>query len=152
MFVAGLKSEACGKVMASGAVQFIGLGQPSILGSEVEGFRLNYPFVSPYVIPVNIYSTQDQEQPGEPQHPVASLSVRSMLRFSGWIWPSSKTTRTATHPFEPSPHCIVKCFTSWRAVTAESANSVTFTAVGSPSGPKKAAPNGSFNICWRTTD
>ncbi len=79
LVVQGLKSAKCQELIATGNVRFVGLGCPDIKGCEAEGFSMSYPFISPYTIPINSYLTTDIAQPGEPQEPVASLSVRSIL-------------------------------------------------------------------------
>lgn len=77
--VAGLKAAVCQKVLASGKVKLIGFGKPGTAGSEVEGFCLDFPFLSPEVIPIYSYTMRSGDHPGEPEQPVATLSLRSLL-------------------------------------------------------------------------
>jgi TRAP transporter TAXI family solute receptor len=77
--VAGLKAPVCQKILASGKVKLIGFGVPDMAGSEVEGFCLDFPFLSPAVIPIYSYTMRGGDHPGEPEQPVATLSLRSLL-------------------------------------------------------------------------
>lgn len=77
--VAGLKAPVCQEVLASGKVKLIGFGVPNMAGSEVEGFCLDFPFLSPEVIPIYSYTMRGGDHPGEPEQPVATLSLRSLL-------------------------------------------------------------------------
>lgn len=77
--VAGLKAAICQKILASGKVKLIGLGEPGMVGSEAQGFCLDFPFLSPEVIPIYSYTMRGGDHPGEPEQPVATLSLRSLL-------------------------------------------------------------------------
>lgn len=77
--VAGLKAAICQKILASGKVKLIGFGEPGMVGSEAQGFCLDFPFLSPEVIPIYSYTMHNGDHPGEPQQPVATLSLRSLL-------------------------------------------------------------------------
>ena len=76
--VAGVRAEAIRRTMAGGKVRLMGIGKPGQAGSEVEGLRLHYPNLTPYVIPINTYPSDDQEA-GRPLKPVQTLAVPSLL-------------------------------------------------------------------------
>lgn len=77
--VAGLKAEVCQRVLGSGQVKLIGFGDPEKNGGEVDGFCLDYPFLSSYIIPTYSYTRRNGEHPGEPPEPVATLALHSLL-------------------------------------------------------------------------
>jgi hypothetical protein len=79
LVIQSLGSPTCQDIIANGKVRFVGLGETETVGSETEGFCLEYPFVTPYVIPIYCYPTNDSEHPGEPQQPISTLSVRALL-------------------------------------------------------------------------
>lgn len=79
VFVAGLKSPARQRAIESDEVRFIGRQQTPTIGSEVEGFRLHYPFITSAVIPVRAYASAKLLDGGEPQQPLVTLGVLSML-------------------------------------------------------------------------
>jgi len=79
LVIQSLNSETCRNIIASGKVRFVGLGEAGTVGSETEGFCLEYPFVEPYVIPIYSYLTEGTEHPGEPLQPIPTLSYRAVL-------------------------------------------------------------------------
>jgi len=78
LFIVGLMSPAAIRAVASGQARFVGLGEPGVDAGEVAGFRLEYPFIEPYVIPVYAYAGP-ADQPGEPAEPTATLITRTLL-------------------------------------------------------------------------
>lgn len=76
LLVVGIKSEACQKAVASGQVHFVGLGTAGIDADEVEGFRFDYPFAEPYVIPILTYSARAG---GKPERPISTIAIRAVL-------------------------------------------------------------------------
>jgi len=79
IFMVGLKSPVCEQVVASGQVQLIGLGSPGVDQGEVAGFRLEYPFVEAFIIPVSTYAGGRGDAIGEPESPVATVAARTLL-------------------------------------------------------------------------
>ncbi len=79
IFMVGLKSPVCEQVVASGKVQLIGLGSPGVDQGEVAGFRLEYPFVEAFIIPVSTYAGGRGDALGEPENPVATVAARTLL-------------------------------------------------------------------------
>jgi TRAP transporter TAXI family solute receptor len=77
--VAGLKAAVCQRVLISGKVKLVGFGDPDENGGEVDGFCLDYPFLTARIIPTYSYTLRNREYPGEPQEPVATLAMRSLL-------------------------------------------------------------------------
>jgi TRAP transporter TAXI family solute receptor len=78
-FVAGLKSAAGQRSIESGKVRLIPLGRVHASGGEVDGFRLDYPFVKSAVIPIQTYGSTRLADGGEPQHPLITVGVSSIL-------------------------------------------------------------------------
>jgi len=76
LFVVGIKSEACQRAVASGTVHFVGLGTAGVDADEIEGFRYDYPFAEPYVIPTMTYSSRAG---GKPSRPIATIAIRAIL-------------------------------------------------------------------------
>jgi len=76
LFVGGIKSEACQRAVASGKVHFVGLGTAGVDADEIEGFRYDYPFAEPYVIPTMTYSSRAG---GKPERPIATIAIRAIL-------------------------------------------------------------------------
>ena len=77
--VAGVHAKAIRDALATGKVKLIGLGEPLALGSEVDGFRLSYPFIRPHVIPVGTYETENNSMHNLPPRPISTLAVTSVL-------------------------------------------------------------------------
>jgi TRAP transporter TAXI family solute receptor len=81
--VAGVRAEGIRRTMAGGKVRLMGIGKAGQAGSEVEGLRLHYPNLTPYVIPINTYPSggekPGQSQDGRPLEPVQTLAVPSLL-------------------------------------------------------------------------
>lgn len=77
--VTGLKSDACQRAVDSGQVTFVSIGSPDVVQGEVEGFRLEYPHVQRYVIPVLTYSSSASGVMGEPATPTSTLAVNALL-------------------------------------------------------------------------
>ena len=77
--VSGLRHPACARAMASGQVAMIGLGEADLVRSAVVGFKTVYPYVDPVVVPVNVYPGQEPGTTGQPELPVATLSVPAIL-------------------------------------------------------------------------
>lgn len=78
LFMVGLMSPACERAITSGDVRFVGLGRAGIDAGEVAGFRLEYPFIEPFVIPIYSYAAEGAAL-GEPPEPIATLSTRNVL-------------------------------------------------------------------------
>jgi TRAP transporter TAXI family solute receptor len=76
LFVGGMKSAACQRAVASGQVRFIGIGTPGVDAGEIEGFRFEYPFAEPYIIPLLTYGSPTG---GMPQRPIATIAIRAVL-------------------------------------------------------------------------
>jgi len=77
--VAGQKPSVCQEIVGSGKVRFVGFGNPEMIGNETEGFYLDYPYVTTYVIPVYSYPTLNRVHPGEPETPIATFALQSIL-------------------------------------------------------------------------
>ena len=79
IFMVGLKSPLCKEIVASGQVELIGLGSPGLDQGEVAGFRLEYPFVESFIIPVFTYAGGRGDARGEPDSPLATIAARTLL-------------------------------------------------------------------------
>lgn len=79
VFMAGLRSAACTRAINTGKIRFVSIGRPDPVGSEVDGIRVDYPFISQAVIPALAYATTAVPDGGEPQQAVATLGVQSIL-------------------------------------------------------------------------
>ncbi|BCX48279.1 C4-dicarboxylate ABC transporter substrate-binding protein [Haloferula helveola] len=79
LMVLSLKSDAVEQLVAGGGVRLLGIGGDIGPGSEIEGFRLNYPYVEPYLIPVHAYSMPHDGKPGVPSAPIPTLAIRTVL-------------------------------------------------------------------------
>lgn len=77
--VTGLKAAVCQRVLGSGKVKLVGFGSPDENGGEVDGFRLDYPFLFSHIIPTYSYTLRSGEYPGEPPKPVATIALHSLL-------------------------------------------------------------------------
>jgi len=77
--VAGIHAEAIRRTMASGKVQLMGIGRAGEVGNAVDGLRLHFPEITPYVIPANTYPCDDDRLPGLPERAVQTLAVPSLL-------------------------------------------------------------------------
>ncbi len=75
----GLKSEEFERLVADVPLRFIGIGRSTAEGSEIEGFRLTYPFVQATMIPRFAYSAPTGERVGVPDEPVPAIAVRAVL-------------------------------------------------------------------------
>ncbi|WP_193213452.1 TAXI family TRAP transporter solute-binding subunit [Luteolibacter marinus] len=79
LMVLSLKSEAVERLVEGGGVRLVGIGEGVGPGSEIEGFRLSYPYVEPYLIPVHAYAMPHHGSPGVPAVPVPTVAVRTVL-------------------------------------------------------------------------
>ena len=75
----GLKSAEFEQLVADVPLRFVGIGQSVSQGSEIEGFRLTYPFVQATMIPRYAYSAPFGGQKGVPEKPVPAIAVRAVL-------------------------------------------------------------------------
>ncbi len=79
LFVSGLKSEVCQRAIDSGRVAFVSLGDPADAWGEIEGLKLEYPFIERSVIPRYAYGSNDDGVVGEPRQPIVTVGVRALL-------------------------------------------------------------------------
>jgi len=79
LMVLSLKTEALEQLVAKGSVRMVGIGTGIGPGSEIEGFRLCYPHVEPYLLPVHAYAMPHGDRPGVPPAPVPTVAVRTVL-------------------------------------------------------------------------
>lgn len=75
----GLKSEEFEKLASDVPLRFLGIGRSTEPGSEIEGFRLTYPFVQATMIPRFAYSAPSGDRAGVPDEPVPAIGVRAVL-------------------------------------------------------------------------
>lgn len=76
--VTALGTPICRKYLASGDIRLMGISEPGMEGSVVDGFRLHYPFVHPATIPRGSYANDSREML-EPSNPLGTIGVRSLL-------------------------------------------------------------------------
>lgn len=92
----GLKSADLESLVAGTRVRFVGIGDGIGPGSEIEGFRLTYPFVQSTLIPKYTYAAPRDGQSGVPRRAVPAISVRAVLianqSLSGQV--ANQVTRT----------------------------------------------------------
>ncbi|MGY8687659.1 MAG: TAXI family TRAP transporter solute-binding subunit, partial [Verrucomicrobiales bacterium] len=81
LIVAGFKPEAVAKVLEEHGdrLRFVSLGTPGGIGGQVDGFLLNYPFASRYLIPRRTYTSGEHVPEGLPRQSIVTLSVRTVL-------------------------------------------------------------------------
>ena len=79
LMVLSLKSQAVEELVAKAGVRLVGIGSDIGAGSEIEGFRLSYPYVEPYLIPTYAYAVPHDGSPGIPESAVATVAVRTVL-------------------------------------------------------------------------
>ncbi|MGB6223254.1 TAXI family TRAP transporter solute-binding subunit [Haloferula sp.] len=77
--VTGVRARAIRELMAGGKVRLLGIGDPGVPGSEVEGVRIHYPHLMPFVIPAGTYRSDDPERSGRPLEAVQTLALPSLL-------------------------------------------------------------------------
>lgn len=75
----GLKSRKFEDLISEVPVRFIGIGDSIETGSEIDGFRLTYPFVQATMIPKYAYSAPSGKKPGVPVTAVPALGIRAVL-------------------------------------------------------------------------
>lgn len=75
----GLKSSEFEKLVDDIPLKFIGIGNETGPGSELEGFRLTYPFVQATMIPKYTYSVPKGDRMGVPDRGVPAVAVRAVL-------------------------------------------------------------------------
>lgn len=75
----GLKSTEFEKLFAEQSLRFVGIGSELGHGSEVEGFRLTYPFVQATMIPKYAYSAPSGDREGVPYRGTPAVAVRAVL-------------------------------------------------------------------------
>lgn len=75
----GLKSSKLEHLSEKMPLRLVGIGNDIDPGSEIEGFRLTFPFVKATYIPKYAYSPQSGNRPGIPDRPVATIGVRAVL-------------------------------------------------------------------------
>ncbi|MEM9481314.1 MAG: TAXI family TRAP transporter solute-binding subunit [Verrucomicrobiota bacterium] len=75
----GLKSPALEELLQQGEFRLVGLGASIGPGSEIEGFRLTYPFVGSTMIPRFTYQAPVGSTPGIPRESKPAISIRAVL-------------------------------------------------------------------------
>ena len=71
-FVAGMRTPIVDRLLARGDMQLLSLGDPDLVGSSLEGIRLDAPYFAVAAIPVHAYGQ-------EPAEPVGTIAVRACL-------------------------------------------------------------------------
>lgn len=82
LIVAGFKPKAIESLFLEhgDAFRFVSLEQePDEQGGPVEGFRINYPFASRFVIPQGVYRTKVSGSKLVPDFPIVTIAVRTVL-------------------------------------------------------------------------
>ena len=79
MMAMGLKSRGFEELVADVSLRFVGIGESINIGSEIEGFRLTYPFVQATMIPKYAYSAPAPNKPGVPGKAVPAIAMRAVL-------------------------------------------------------------------------
>lgn len=75
----GLKSRKFEDLISEVPVKFVGIGDTVDVGSEIEGFRLTYPFVQATMIPKYAYSAPSEERQGIPEKAIPAIGIRAVL-------------------------------------------------------------------------
>ncbi|MEM6917261.1 MAG: TAXI family TRAP transporter solute-binding subunit, partial [Verrucomicrobiota bacterium] len=75
----GLKSAEFEKLVEDIPLRFVGIGTETGVGSELEGFRLTYPFVQATTIPKYTYSVPRSGRSGVPDRGIPAVAVRAVL-------------------------------------------------------------------------
>lgn len=75
----GLKSAEFEELVDEVALRFVGIGNELGPGSEIEGFRLTYPFVQATKIPKYTYSVPRRDRMGVPDTGIPALAMRAVL-------------------------------------------------------------------------
>ena len=70
--VSGLKSPAVEQLLATGKATLLSLGDPSIVGSALDGLRISHPFLTRSVIPARTYGVH-------PKSAVGTVAVQAVL-------------------------------------------------------------------------
>jgi TRAP transporter TAXI family solute receptor len=70
--VAGMRTPVVDRLLARGDMQLLSLGDPSVVGSSLDGIRIDAPFFAVAAIPVNAYGR-------EPISPTGTITVRALL-------------------------------------------------------------------------
>lgn len=71
-FVAGMRTPIVDRLLARGDMQLLSLGTPGLVGSSLDGIRLDAPYFAVAAIPVHAYGR-------EPEAPVGTITVRACL-------------------------------------------------------------------------
>ena len=79
LIVLSLKSPRIDQLVNSGKARFVGIGESAKEGSVIDGFRLSYPFVEPYLIPRFSYAMPDGERSGQPAEAIPTVGIRTIL-------------------------------------------------------------------------
>lgn len=79
LMVLHLKSQTIEDLISSSRVRMVPIGDDIGPGSEIEGFRLSYPYVEPFLVPRHSYAMPRGNSPGIPTRPVPTVAVRSIL-------------------------------------------------------------------------
>ncbi|MEM1443517.1 MAG: TAXI family TRAP transporter solute-binding subunit, partial [Verrucomicrobiota bacterium] len=75
----GLKSAEFERLVEDIPLRFVGVGTETGVGSELEGFRLTYPFVQTTTIPKYTYSVPRGDRGGVPDRGIPAVAVRAVL-------------------------------------------------------------------------
>lgn len=75
-FVAGMRTPIVDRLLARGDMQLLSLGTPGLVGSSLEGIRLDAPYFAVAAIPEHAYGRQ-------PEAPVGTITVRACLVARG---------------------------------------------------------------------
>ncbi len=75
----GLKSSAFEKLVEETPVRLVPIGEETGPGSEIEGFRLSYPFVQPRAVPRYAYAPPREGHAGVPPQSTPAIGVRAIL-------------------------------------------------------------------------
>ena len=79
LLTVGVHSEAVHELAQKRGIRFIPFGSAINGGSEIEGFRLHYPFAQGYLIPTYAYAAQTPDEIGVPEEPIAALSIQTLF-------------------------------------------------------------------------
>jgi TRAP transporter TAXI family solute receptor len=79
LIMLSLKSPVLNDLLDSGDIKLVEIGKDSGKGSVIDGFRLSYPFVEPYLIPRFAYTAPHGDNPGVPDKPIPTLAVHTVL-------------------------------------------------------------------------
>lgn len=75
----GLKSAEFEQLIDDVPVRLVGIGENTDPGSEIEGFRLTYPFVRSAYIPKYAYRAPEGQREGVPNQAVPTIELRAVL-------------------------------------------------------------------------